>query len=300
MATLSSFFGQAQGSGTQSGVITDPRKLPIYHSMNPIYYKYGDSHTWFGDHDNDFWYYNYENTGQRSSDPPYTAPGGNTNQIDDNGTLQASSTFTRVGADWNQYDSTYTGEYITIMDHSNESGYLCYVKGFGARNATYVTTTDPAISKIKITVDGTAYEFKTTLRTHNDVSSSVLGYQHPEWGWFGKSGGYFTSSYGSREGNQIGGAYGDFIDRNWFNYDQQDEFGVYDTSSRGTTYLLNNTWFVEGRRPCLRYENSIKVECAVNKYADTATNGTGSAGRSNHYYTHRAYAKRIVDPTVVI
>lgn len=302
MATLSSFFGQSQGSGTASGVITDPRKLPIYHSLNPIYYKYGDSHTWMGDHENDFWYYQYNNTGQNSADPPYIGPNGvRTNRIDNAGTLQASSSFPRLGLDWAQYDSaTYTGDWITIMDHTNESGILCYVKGFGAFNATYTAITDPCISKIRITVDGTAYTFQTSLRTHNDISSSTLGYQHPEWGWFGKSASWFTSSYGSRNSNEIGGAYGDYIDRAWFNYDQEDQFGVFDSQSRGTTYLLHPTWFVEGRRPCLTYENSIKVECAVNKYTDTVTNGTGSAGLTNHRYTHRAYAKRIKDVDVII
>lgn len=302
MATLSSFFGDAQGSGTDTSVITDPRKLPISHSNNPLYYKYGDNHTWFGDHENDFWYYSYNNTGQNTGGDPYTAISGRTNTIDNAGTLVSSTTFPRLGADWNQYDSaTYAGEWITIMDHSNEAGNLCYVKGFGAMSQTYdLTAGDKPISKIRITVDGSAYTFQVQLRTHNDVNSSTLGYQHANWGHFGRSGGWYTSSYGSRTGNFPGAAYGDFVDRNWFNYDQEDEFGVYDWNSRGTTYLLHPSWFIEGRRPSVRYENSIKVECAINKYTDTVTNGTGSAGVTTHRYTHRAYAKRIVDPTVII
>jgi len=302
MATLSSFFGDAQGSGTDTSVITDPRKLPVNHSASPVYYKYSDSHSFYGDHENNFWYYSYSNTGQTTGGDPYTAPGGNTNTLDDNGTLASSTTFARLGADWAQYDSaTYAGEWITIMDHSNEAGNLCYVKGFGAWNATYdFNAGDKAISKIRITVDGSAYTFQTVLRTHNNVASSQLGYQHLEWGHFGRSGGYYTSSYGGRAGNFIGAPYGDYMNSSWFNYDQEDEFGVYDWSSRGTTYVLHPSWFVEGRRPSVRYENSIKVECAVNKSTDTVTNGTGSAGYTNHRYTHRAYAKRIVDPTVII
>jgi hypothetical protein len=302
MANLSSFFGDAQGSGADTSVITDPGKLPITHNNNPIYYKYGDSHTWHGDHENDFWYYSYNSAGQLTAGDPYTAPSGIVNRIDNNGTLVASTTFPRLGADWAQYDSaTYTGEWITIMDHSNEAGNLCYVKGFGAHAQTYdLSTGDKAISKIRITVDGTAYTFQVRLRTHNDANSSTLGYQHAEWGHFGRGAAYFTSSYGGRSGNFPGASYGDSIDRNWFNYDQHDEFGVYDWQSRGTTYVLHPSWFVEGRRPSVRYENSIKVECAINKYTDTVTNGTGSAGVTQHRYTHRAYAKRIVDPTVII
>ena len=302
MANLSSFFGDAIGGGTDSSVITDPRKIPINHSNNPLYYKYADNHSWIGDHENDFWYYAYNGVGQRAADAPYEGPSGNLNQIDNGGTLVTSSSFPRLGADWAQYDSaTYAGEWITVMDHSNESGILCYIKGFGAMSQPYdLTTGDKAISKIRITVDGTAYTFQTRLRTHNDVNSSILGYQHPEWGHFGRSGGWYTSSYGGRAGGHIGAPYGDSINRDWFNYDQDDEFGVYDWNSRGTTYLLHPSWFIEGRRPSLRYENSIKVECAINKYTDTVTNGTGSGGTTTHRYTHRAYAKRIADVNVLI
>ena len=296
MATLSSFFGDAQGSGEDTSIIIDPRKLPFYHTINEIQYKYGDGHAWYGSSTDNFWYYWYSNNGAN-----YTAPGGNNTQIDNNGTMQDSSTFPRLGADMAQYDSaSYAGEWVTVMDHSNEAGNLCYVKGFGAYGVTTNTTTsDKCISKIRITVDGTAYTFQTLLRTHNDISGPTLGHSAPTWGHFGRGGGWHHS-YGGRGSNSPGAEIGDHTSNSWFNYGQQDEFGVYDMTERGTPYIFNATWFVEGRLPSVRYSNSIKVECAINKYTDTATNGTGTAGRTQHYYTHRAYAKRIADPIVLL
>lgn len=296
MATLSSFFGQAQGSGTVSGVITDPRKIPFFHVISPVYYKYGDNHTWYGSHTNDFWYLRYNSADNLQPFDNYVDQ-----FVDDNGTPTESSTFGPLGADWAQYDSaTYAGEFITIMDHSNEAGILCYVNGFGAKDQTS-TTADPVTSQIRITVDGTAYTFRTKLRSHAELSAPNLGYNHPCWGHWAHNASYITGSYNQTyTAGYIGANMDKTRPNNWINYDGWDSYGVYDTAGRGTIYIPNISYYLFGNLPTLRYENSIKVECAVDKWTDTVTNGSGSAGQTTHRYTHRAFAKRIKDADVLI
>jgi len=290
MARLSSFFGQAIGSGVQSDVITDPRKLPFFHNINPVYWKWGDGHQWYGSHEDNFWYYWYANNGSNNVFDNTTST-----LVDNNGTPQDSSTFSRLGADLAHYDSTtYTGGWVTVMNHTNESGRLCYVKGFGAYGQSS-TTADPITSQVRITVDGAAYTFRTHLRSHNEVNSATIGHQNPIWGHFGHgpspnnySGGHFGAYYYSKTG-----------DRDWINYDQRDSFNVYDVQARSTIWIPHPSYYISDWIPTLKYENSIKVECAIDKYADT-TGGTGSSTRTTHYYTHKAFAMRIPDANVLV
>jgi hypothetical protein len=196
------------------------------------------------------------------------------------------------------------------MDYSNEAGHLMYVDGFGAYGQYWDPQT-PIISKIRITVDGTAYTFKAHLfTTHMDWnsapgvstnSSRALSYNHAMWGRYamGKDS---NTSYGSRSSGFPESYYWRTMqDDTWNNYNAIDPFGVPSNFGEADVVNIMNNWaLVNQMRPGLRYENSIKVECAINAVTDTTTNGTGSAGRSNHYYTHRAIAKRVKDIEVDI
>lgn len=302
MATLSSFFGDAQGSGTDSSIITDPRKMPFWHEGNPLYLSYSNHRSWYGSHENNFWYY----TASSYQDDHHYLDPINGNDIDNNGSIVQSQTFPKLLADWAQYDSDYVlDSWVTVMDYSNEAGHLMYVNGFGAFGQYWDPAT-PVISKIRITVDGQAYTFKSHLFTvqmnwntspgTSTNTSVTLGYNHPMWGRFvmGKAG---NTSYGDRSSGYPESYYWKTMsDDTWNNYNMIDPFGVPSNFGEVDTISIMNNWsLVNQLKQGLRYENSIKVECAINAVTDTTTNGTGSAGESNHRYTHRAIAKRVKD-----
>ena len=256
MATLSSFFGDAVGTG-QVNDVTDPRQLPISIQYHP-YVK-----TWTNTNDNAteevFWYtsiptflhmYNDEwssvYTDYAWGNPNFTQPG----MVDKY--WKATDNSSIMGG-YLIYDPVNVGTYQTVADHSGYGGYLNWVVGLGNQAQPAGTLT-----YIKITVDGQEYEFEGVLHYRNDEPNS--SWERMVWGTWVNSTATYTNPY---SGGMFGGQHGDLgtgrHNRNRFlsiNPTSQVQNKTENSCQLITPSEIMNTRGMQA----LRFENSVKVE----------------------------------------
>lgn len=245
MATLSSFFGQAQGSGTESGVITDPRKMPIgTNRYTNLYYKFTNSN-YRNDTEVNFW--------------------------------NAVAYNNEVDRTWHDMSSDNTWE--TFVDYSGGAGRLYWIigpSGNGVANAE---------SWMRITIDGTAYTFKAqlfalaepaTLAQNNYVTTTNSAYHNKLlWGSFGPLPN--TGNTGSYYGPNNYYSYGEYdYDPATYWTNGPDKYGV--RSYSGHRGVLPITDLIMLGFPYVTFSNSMKIEFQVSAGMSAATGNFANRG----------------------
>lgn len=156
MALLSSFFGDAQGSGTDSSIVTDPTKMPFQgNRWNNLYFKYTSNN--------------------------YDSP--NVQHFWDAVSFQCDETFDTMAL---SAENTWE----THVDYSGGAGRLYWVIGVGANGDVNTQ------SWMRITVDGASYTFKkqnfsisedtaSYLASNKETTTSGSSYHDKAlWGYF--------------------------------------------------------------------------------------------------------------------
>ena len=227
MANLSSFFGQAIGSGTATDKITDPRKLPVFgNRWTNSYFKYTAS--------------NYDTI--------------NSQNFWNGMAYQCDETF-------NYHILSAENTWETFVDYSGGAGGLYWVISPGT-NAQIGTE-----SWVRITVDGTVYTFKkqnfglgepasTYSLDKNNPTTAAPYHDRLFWGTFTDlpqtSSGYGPTPNGYYEHGE-------------HRYDpanqwgtRPDKYGV--RSPNQYTGVLTVASMKKWQLPYVAFENSLKVE----------------------------------------
>jgi hypothetical protein len=228
MATLSSFFGDAQGSGTDTSIITDPTKMPFQGSRwNHPYFKYGAT--------------NYDSDGAA--------------QFWNGIKFQCDETFdTMVLAAENTWQ--------THVDYSGGAGRLYWIIGVSANSQPNTE------SWIRITVDGAAYTFKkqnmsisedtaSYLASNKETTTSNSAY-HDRAYW-----GYFTDLPQTGSGyNPSPNSYYEYGEHRYDPADywgsRPDKYGV--RSANQYIGVLSIASCYKWQVPYLSFSNSLKIE----------------------------------------
>jgi len=245
MATLSQFFGQAQGSGTNTDIITDPRKLPLFTNRHTsLYYKF-TTNNYRSDSEATFW-----------------------NAVAHNN---------EVDRTWHAMSSDNTWE--TFVNYNGGAGRLYWIIGPSGQSVAN------AESWMRITVDGTAYTFKAqlfsqtepaTLAQNNFVTTTnSVHHNKPLWGSFGPLPN--TGNMGNYYGPNSYYGYGEFdYDPATYWGNGPDKYGV--RSVGGHRGILPIGELIMYGFPYVTFSNSLKIEFQVSTGMSAATTNYAHRG----------------------
>jgi hypothetical protein len=229
MALLSSFFGDAQGSGSDTSIITDPTKMPFFrNSHTSLYFKY-TTNNYYNESQQDFW----------------------------------NSVALNNDVDGTYHTMTADDTWETFVDYSGGAGRLYWIIGPTSNTGANLE------SWMRITVDGASYTFKSQLISQgepNTFGSDFVGttntsyYIRPLWGSFGPL--PSTSNLGNYYGPNNYYGYGEF------GYDpttswglRPDKYGV--RSVGGHRGIFSTGELMMYGFPYLTFSNSLKIEFYV-------------------------------------
>jgi len=275
MANLSSYFGDAVASG-QSNNLTDPRELPVAVMSQPYVKSWVNQ--WDSATEQVFWYTSIPtylhmyNTEWSSVYTDYAW--GNPNPTNWTTNYYKATNNASIMGGYLIHDPANTGTYETVMDHSGYSGYLNWVIGLGHQGGV-----PGALTYIKITVDGQAYEFKGTLHFRND--QSTVGYERMVWGCWQDGTIAASSPY---SGGMFGGSYTDYGTgrHNRYTFLSYNPDSMVPNMTENYPTMINPIHCkpVRGIQP-LKFSNSIKVE-VKNELDPTDTSGQSTTYFSNY------------------